>query len=170
LLTEALKQQRSTVADAIDGEKRRVGSADEPGEQFRAFLNPAIVIDKLSRCLPNEKAQPRDLMRSSSDIENRDAGEIEIVSHLLSGVRRSKLSLDSIELGTQGASFFFQQKASMLAFAIRRGQLFGALLRSLPSLHLAIEKLAQIGDQSIKRPDLRCAWRRGVTLLLDARR
>src|SRR5450432_1846893 len=79
LPTEPLQGLGRIVADAVDGKKRGVGAADETGQHVLSFFDSAVMVNELARHLLDERPQLSDLMRPSADVENRNAGKVEIL-------------------------------------------------------------------------------------------
>jgi hypothetical protein len=76
-MAQALQQQSGAMTDAINGKESHGGPADETGKQLGALLNSAIVVEKRSGRLLDERLQTRHLMRLSIDVKDGEAAKVE---------------------------------------------------------------------------------------------
>jgi hypothetical protein len=65
------------MADAIDREEHVISAAHEAGQQSRTMLDAAIMVEETRSDTLAQSLQLRNLIGAATDVENRDARQIE---------------------------------------------------------------------------------------------
>jgi hypothetical protein len=77
LTAKLLDRRCGVMADAIDREEHVIGPAHEAGQQSRTMLDAAIMVEETRSDALDQSLQLRNLMSPATDVEDRDARQIE---------------------------------------------------------------------------------------------
>src|SRR3979411_165521 len=77
LTAKLLDRRYGVMADAIDREEPVIGPAHEAGQQSRTMLDAAIMVEETRSDTLAQSLQLRNLIGAATDVENRDAPQIE---------------------------------------------------------------------------------------------